>query len=139
MSNIFLITALLALTGLCGLVDGDSTANKPLTVDELRGIQKDKPEEFKAKYDGKKVVVVGRVSALPFDYPGAYETLGYQVVRLEANGDFRSVECQVTEAEGTKFKGMKVGDVATVTGTVKANEVTMDLLLCSKAAAADTK
>lgn len=138
MTKIGLILILLSLVSACGSAGGGGTASadKPLTVDELRTIQKDKPDEFKTKYLGKKVMVVGKVSDLPSDVPGSYQTLGYQVVRLQGNGDVRSIECQVTEAEGAKFKEVKKDDVVTVTGTVKAGEFTMDLQGCSKATAA---
>lgn len=130
-----LTLAFLLMTACGGTSGGTDAADKPLTVDELRGIQKDKPDEFKSKYLGKKVTVVGKASDLPSDTPGAYSTFGYQIVRLQPSGDFRSIECQVSEAEGAKFKDVKSGDVVTVTGTVKAGESTMDLTGCSKATA----
>ena len=138
MTKIGLILILLSIASACGNAGVGNTASvdKPLTVDELRGIQKDKPDEFKSKYLGKKVTVVGKASDLPSDTPGAYETFGYQIVRLQGTGDVRSIECQVTEAEGAKFKDVKKDDVVTVTGTVKAGESTMDLTGCSKATAA---
>ena len=130
-----LVLTLVLLIGCGGTSGGGASTDKPLTVDELRGIQKDKPEEFKSKYLGKKVTVVGKASDLPSDTPGAYTTFGYQIVRLQPSGDFRSIECQVSETEGAKFKDVKAGDVVTVTGTVKAGESTMDLQNCSKATA----
>jgi hypothetical protein len=138
MKTYALLTLTFFLMAACGGTSGGGGAStdKPLTVDELRGIQKDKPDEFKTKYLGKKVTVVGKASDLPSDTPGAYTTFGYQIVRLQGTGDVRSIECQVTEAEGAKFKDVKAGDVVTVTGTVKAGESTMDLTGCSKATAA---
>ena len=132
MKNLAILPALLLFVLACGNLTQKSETDKPLTVDEIRSIQKDKPEEFKTKYLGKKIILVGKVTTLPFDYPGAYETFGYQNVMLSGDGSARPVNCQVTEAEGAKFKGVKADDVVTVTGTVKAGEFTMDLENCSK-------
>jgi hypothetical protein len=132
MKNILVLPAFLFLVLACGNLSQKSETDKPLTVDEIRAIQKDKPEDFKTKYLGKKIILVGKVVTLPYTYAGAYETFGYQNVLLSGNGDARPVNCQVTEAEGAKFKDVKADDVVTVTGTVKAGEFTMDLENCSK-------
>ncbi len=134
MKSIALILTLLAFISACGNATGDgASAAKPLTVDELDAL-KGKPDELTAKYNGKKVVVVGAVKKLPYTYPGAYETFGYQDLTLTGN-KAGLVDCQITEAEAPKFKDVKEGDVVTVTGTFKYEKLTMDLENCTKATA----
>lgn len=134
MKNLSLALVCLMFVGLaCSNFGGanNSVSTKPLTVDELSASKEKNPQEFATKYNGKKLIVVGEVLQVPFTYPGAYETLGYQTVLLtDKTGSV--VNCKVTEAEGEKFKDVKKGDIATVTGTMKAGENTMDLEGCSK-------
>jgi hypothetical protein len=138
MKNIGLVILFLALCGLaCSKfgADNSTSTTTPLTVDELDALKEKKPDELTAKYNGKKVIVVGVVRKLPYTYPGAYETFGYQDVTLEGNKS-GLIDCQVTEAEGAKFKDVKEGDVITVTGTFKYEKLTMDIEGCTKATAA---
>lgn len=137
MKNIGLILLSLAFCGLaCSNFGAGNSASTtaPVTVDELNSLKEQKPAELTSKYNGKKIIVVGVVSKLPFTYPGAYETFGYQDVTLAGN-KAGLVDCQVTEAEGAKFKDVKEGDVVTVTGTFKYEKLTMDLENCTKATA----
>jgi len=137
MKNIGLALVFLAFCGLaCSKfgADNSSSATTPLTVDELDSLKEKTPAELTAKYNGKKVIVVGVVRKLPYTYPGAYETFGYQDVTLEGNKS-GLIDCQVTEAEGAKFKDVKEGDIITVTGTFKYEKLTMDLENCAKATA----
>ena len=136
MKNLALLPMCMVFLLACGGGGEKSDPNKPVTVDEIRATQKDKPDDFKTKYLGKKVVLVGKVFKLPATYPGAFDTFGHQDIMLSGSGDARGVNCQVTEAEFAKFKDIKEGDVVTVTGTVKAGESTMDLENCSKHTAA---
>ncbi len=138
MKNIGLVILFLALCGLaCSKfgADNSTSTTTPLTVDELDALKENEPDELTAKYNGKKVIVVGVVRKLPYTYPGAYETFGYQDVTLEGNKS-GLIDCQVTEAEGAKFKDVKEGDVITVTGTFKYEKLTMDIEGCTKATAA---
>jgi hypothetical protein len=132
MKKIAFLPIFTALLLACGGAADKSDPNKPITIDEIRATQKDKPDEFKTKYLGKKVVLVGKVLKLPATYPGAFDSTGHQPLMLSGSGDVRGVNCDVTEAEFAKFKDVKEGDVVTVTGTVKAGESTMDLENCSK-------
>jgi RecJ-like exonuclease len=136
MKNIALIVSLLLCVSACGKTGGGggaADASKPLTVDELTDLKEKKPDELTSKYNGKNVMVVGKVMKLPNTFPGAYETFGFQDITLEGKSGL--VDCQVTEAEGAKFKDAKVGDVVTVTGTLKYEKLTIDLENCTKATA----
>lgn len=137
MNKFVLLPICIAFLMACGGAVGEkSDPNKPITIDEIRATQKDKPDEFKNKYLGKKVMLVGKVLKLPANYPGAFDSTGHLPLMLSGSGDVRGVNCEVTEAEFAKFKDATEGDVVTVTGTVKVAESTMDLENCSKAAAA---
>ncbi|HUR98892.1 MAG TPA: hypothetical protein VMZ26_12570 [Pyrinomonadaceae bacterium] len=140
MKNIGLVLVFLLLSGLaCGKFGASkSTSTSPLTVGELGALKDKNPTELAAKYNGKKVIVVGEVLQVPFTYPGAYETFGYQSILLtDHHGS--AVDCQVTEAEAAKFKDLKIDDVVTVTGTFKYEKSTMDIEGCSKATADNIK
>lgn len=134
MKYYFCIFVFLTFASACGVSVGDSAASKPLTVDELEAL-KTKSDELVSKYQGKKILVVGAVEKLPYTFPGAYETFGYQDLTL-AGDKAGLIDCQVTEAEGAKFKDVKKGDVVTVTGTFKYEKLTMDLENCTKAVSA---
>jgi hypothetical protein len=130
MKNIALVLSFTILTMACGSIAGD-TSPKPVTVAELDALKKDKPDEFKSKYAGKKIVLVGEKTGFWSDDPELYKSSGYYGLTLRGK-EGAPVECLVKLAEAEKFKGVKDGDVLTVTGNLKVNEYSMEIEDCTK-------
>jgi hypothetical protein len=134
--KIYLLIALLAFVGsACGPSAGEGPEpdiSKPLAVEDLNLMRKEKPHELNTKYLGQKLVVLGTVNTLPNDDPAAYDTFaGFQVVALSGSTSGYPIDCQVSRIEGEKFKDVAVGDIVTVTGTLKLQELTMALTNCA--------
>ena len=130
MKNLALGFALVVFTQACASIAGDSMP-KAITVTDLNILKKGKPEEFNSKYAGKKIVVVGAKTGYWSDDPEAFQSLGHQSVILGGK-EGQPVECLVKLPNASKFKGMKDGDMLTVTGNLKVDEGSMELEDCDK-------
>lgn len=130
MKSTALVLTLAVLATACGNIAGDS-GPKAVTVTELNVLKKEKPEEFNSKYAGKKVVLVGEKTGFWSDDPELYKATGHYGLTLSGKEGF-PVECLVKLAEAEKFKGVKDGDVLTVTGSLKVNEYSMEIEDCTK-------
>lgn len=130
MKNIALVLGLAILAAGCGSMVGDS-GPKAITVTELNVLKKEKPEEFNSKYAGKKIVLVGEKTGYWSEDPESFKPSGQYGLTL-AGKEGWPVECLVKLANADKFKGVKDGDVLTVTGTLKVNEASMEIEDCTK-------
>ena len=135
MKNYILIAVLLFFAGACGPAAGDGAGpdiSKPLAVEDLNLLKKENPSELNTKYHGQRLVVLGKVNKLPEDDSAAYDTFaGFQNVSLSGSTSGYPIDCQVNRIEGEKFKDVQIGDMVTVTGTLKVQELTMALANCS--------
>src|SRR4051812_47564139 len=87
------------------------TAPTIIPIDDFTGEFKKSPDAFKAKYLNKEVIVMGKVRGT-FDGDYTYNSVGHESLYIVDSHDdlLQGVDCEVTEANAAKFKGVTTGD-----------------------------